>query len=1044
MISRTTRISFRCAGVLLLAWLLSFAPGWAQSPVENPAEGPALGSAYAGARELPGAQADAGTTTGSWIMFEASWADIERTPGEYDWQFAREAVDQLAEGGFRVAVRLVGPRPAHMAPGGIPRVEEDEVLPAWLSFARSAVRGLGAAVEGYQIWDSLADDRGFDPAGYSFLLKNSALALRAEARKAGLPIRIAQAPIQVGELTRQQQLWELDVAPYIDILPVRITPGQGTIQPILEENVLHPPASRVWAVIVGDASVEDASRAGAAIESLAAGADAAIVTLAEATDPDRLARWVVGAARLLVGQGPAPAGNPRIRSSSGEAIAGARWYGRFLGEPGLLTRAFYRVPGERQPFPAEHVRLDTLIARQAKVIDPLTGEAVRVAVNRTEGGVEIGLLRDELPLVLEFESGAPGTELPVEEIETTTAREPTAEEIIAQHQGVQQLQADRLHRFTARGRLSYRFKFAQGGSTIDVTIDSNYFWERGGRLEWEQTDYFINGNHVGWKTFPRLPLIQPEKVITLPLDLTLDRTYTYRKVGREPIDGRDAWVLEFQPGDPDAPLSLYRGRIWIDAESFVRLKVALIQTRLEAPVLSNEETDRYAPLAGPDGEPFWLITSIAGQQTWSAAGRTFVVQRELTFENFQINPDAAVFEEQRNQAYASKNQMMADTENGFRYLERQEDGSRVVKEKVATSQLFAAAGAVSDASISGVQPLGGVNYFNYDLWGKNIQVNAFFAGVLGFFTASKPDLFNRNVDFTVDMFASAIKFGDEVFLGDAELVHEKIDERPFSLSARMGIPLGQFWKVTGIGRMGRNRYFHNEDSDAAIAGFNASSTTRELTFVLPAEHTEWDGTLRVEFNRRGFNFLGQVTTASRSDWTTWGLQDRLSGEFGRCAARRHLRPRDPEPIEESFDFWQLSASREWFFGAFQKVRGEISYLDGRNLDRFSRYQFSQFGSDRLFGFAGTGVRFDEGLIGRTGYSFNVLEAVQLDLALESAWVSQREDPAGTRQFTGIGLSGNTVGPWKTVISLNYGYAIQSDIPSLEGEQEFLLLILKLF
>jgi len=37
-----------------------------------------------------------------------------------------------------------------------------------------------------------------------------------------------------------------------------------------------------------------------------------------------------------------------------------------------------------------------------------------------------------------------------------------------------------------------------------------------------------------------------------------------------------------------------------------------------------------------------------------------------------------------------------------------------------------------------------------------------------------------------------------------------------------------------------------------------------------------------------------------------------------------------------------------------------------------------------------------------------------------------------------------VGPWKTVISLNYGRALVSDIADLEGKQEFLLVVLKLF
>ena len=49
-----------------------------------------------------------------------------------------------------------------------------------------------------------------------------------------------------------------------------------------------------------------------------------------------------------------------------------------------------------------------------------------------------------------------------------------------------------------------------------------------------------------------------------------------------------------------------------------------------------------------------------------------------------------------------------------------------------------------------------------------------------------------------------------------------------------------------------------------------------------------------------------------------------------------------------------------------------------------------------------------------------------------------------RSFTGIGFSGNFVGPWRTVINLSYGYALASDIAAIEGNDEFLVLIFKLF
>ena len=159
----------------------------------------------------------------------------------------------------------------------------------------------------------------------------------------------------------------------------------------------------------------------------------------------------------------------------------------------------------------------------------------------------------------------------------------------------------------ARGRVVFHYRLTQAGAGVDVAIESNSFWERGGELEWEQTDYYINGNRARWKKFPKLPLIQPEKVMTVPLDLTLDKTYTYTLRGEGDVDGRSAYILSFEPTAPDADDSLYRGRIWIDRETFVRLRTNLIQTHLEAPVLSNEENDLYAPIEGPNGETFWKL-----------------------------------------------------------------------------------------------------------------------------------------------------------------------------------------------------------------------------------------------------------------------------------------------------------------------------------------------------------------------------------------------------------------------------------------------------
>ncbi|NIM62979.1 MAG: hypothetical protein GTO30_15455, partial [Acidobacteria bacterium] len=83
---------------------------------------------------------------------------------------------------------------------------------------------------------------------------------------------------------------------------------------------------------------------------------------------------------------------------------------------------------------------------------------------------------------------------------------------------------------------------------------------------------------------------------------------------------------------------------------------------------------------------------------------------------------------------------------------------------------------------------------------------------------------------------------------------------------------------------------------------------------------------------------------------------------------------------------------------------EANLFDGTDLDRFSRYQFSLFGDTRLNGFAGSGVRFDRGRIVRSGYSFNVFEAIRFDAVVESAWIREEGTVPGTQNHGGFGIA----------------------------------------
>ena len=83
---------------------------------------------------------------------------------------------------------------------------------------------------------------------------------------------------------------------------------------------------------------------------------------------------------------------------------------------------------------------------------------------------------------------------------------------------------------------------------------------------------------------PPFPLLQPGKVLSLPLLLRFDEGYRYRLDGTARVDDYDCYVVRFEPLKADA--SLYTGTIWIDRRPFSRIRVQAVQGGLAAPVVS--------------------------------------------------------------------------------------------------------------------------------------------------------------------------------------------------------------------------------------------------------------------------------------------------------------------------------------------------------------------------------------------------------------------------------------------------------------------------
>ena len=162
---------------------------------------------------------------------------------------------------------------------------------------------------------------------------------------------------------------------------------------------------------------------------------------------------------------------------------------------------------------------------------------------------------------------------------------------------------------------------------------------------------------------PAFPLLQAEKVLSLPLQLRFDSDYRYRLAGTERVGEYDCYVVRFDP--VGAGQSLYRGTVWIDRRTFARVKVQAVQTSLSAPVVSNEEIQTYAPVTSIGNRPVFLFTGLTARQIMLIAGRNLLVEKSVVFSDFRVNPEG--FEGSREEARRSDRIMSRETDRGLRY-----------------------------------------------------------------------------------------------------------------------------------------------------------------------------------------------------------------------------------------------------------------------------------------------------------------------------------------------------------------------------------------
>jgi hypothetical protein len=982
-----------------------------------------------------------------YVRIRVPWALVETTRGVYEWSEVERIVGPYLEARYVVSLCLYGSNPAVDAGGALPGPDRPEVLKAWLEFARAAGRQFKGRVRFYEIWDGPNREArwaGERVADFAYLTKNTSVTIRSADSAAF----VAQGSLHLdaetldADLAWQAALYREEIATYVDVLPARPGPDLGLPRALsrLYDLILeNDPSAQMWAVGVPLSGEDDRARAADLLARFIAGQGegAALVSFDLEADvegqPD-LRNVLLDLHKLFL---------PTFQRVPGGRVAfepfeagGARPTGIAAYEF-FDAKAFQGLVGFHSPAPPPDGKarmvLPTAAVRGVAVYDIVGGAAGPIRsiepdfkANTTRVPV---FVFDRLQVLQYARVPIKGFEVEKEELEIKETGLITAEEVIAGHQTFMADQNFRLKHYQGEGLLTYHGKIA-GSNSVDISFDVAFSWDRETGAEWEQRALYYNG--VLWRSerLPPLPIPSVEQVFTLPLDINLNKDYRYTYAGREKVGEYDCHVLEFEPIDPAR--NLYKGRAWIETRTFALVRTSTVQDKLSPPLISNEERNTFAPVAGPDGATYWILSRLEGQQILTLAGENLVLLREIDFKNLKINDPG--FAESRQRGYASERNILRDTKEGLKYLARTETGERVLAEPPQAVWL-GLAGLYRQTGLDyPVVPLAGAGYFNFDVKEKDLQTTALLGGAVNLVSLAKPNLFGKRLDANAQLVAVAFSLTDQLYLRGEEREESHVDARTQDLSFSLGVPLGNFWRARATYGLEYVDYGRDDDTDS---------------FVVPTDTLIQTPGVWVEFNRDAWTASASAEHGIRNDWKPWG--DTTVPASPEIAAQFPSSPCDSpgsclsefDPEQKDFDRYEFSISRQVFLKRFQKLRFQGVWQTGSRLDRFSQFHFSFFGN-RVRGFSGSGVRYDRGGIARAQYAFNIGSVIRFDASLDVAYVRDGLLEDDYRTFTGFGVSGNLMGPWDTVLQFDIGVALQSDFDDLRGNTEFQIGLLKYF
>jgi hypothetical protein len=574
------------------------------------------------------------------------------------------------------------------------------------------------------------------------------------------------------------------------------------------------------------------------------------------------------------------------------------------------------------------------------------------------------------------------------DVSVTGRRALTVEEIVARHQAVAARQRATVRTLISTGTMTLTFE-APGFSAPVAISSETVIYTGDGRTEIEQRSIRINGIEFAGGSVPRLPIIEPERVAAPPLEITLSSLYRYTLAGRERLGDAWCYVVAFEPADDSR--ALFRGRAWIAADTFAMRRVAAVQTGLRGPIVSSEQVDEFAP--HPAG--VWLLARSEVRQIYEGAAHRTPIHRVLAIASHDVNPPG--FVSRRSAAYASSAVMLRETAEGFRYLRRDRgtDPSRPVEGVVAGPAnriRTVAVGLIVDPNISRPLPFAGLSYVDFNLLGTGTQVNAFFGGTYGQVALSVPSLGGTRWQMAGRAFGIASSYHDRAFHAGREVYEHNITQRPAHASV---------WALRPIG----NRFSLRAGYELDYTQFGSSESTSRV-FTVPADQVAHSLRVALEGQRFGWNGTIWWSGSRRAGWRPWGT----SGAEFRVSHADYQR-------------YGVTLARPFVFSPRLVARLEAAWVDGRDLDRFSRYAFGSF-DNRLRGYPSALIRYDRGGAVRLAGGWAMSRRLRVDGFLDTAYVHDPGFGSGLRNFTGLGTAVEMPAPFGMLVAAEWGYGFQ--------------------